>query len=446
MKNSVEIYQEYLQTAKKNMQKQKLSYEKEVEYIKNSTAKYHGRCVRTCYIPKIFTGNEVEKFQKIIKVLYGIFDKVIEEYYKNMEYRRLFGFSKELEELILRKPLYSCKIPIARIDLFYHEDTGDFKFCEFNTDGASAMNEDRELNIAIQKTDAYKEMTTKYSCKSFELFFSWVKAMEEIYAGYEKRKENPHIAIVDFMEYATSNEFVEFKKALEQLGYSTEICDIQELTYQDGKLLSPLGKRIDIIYRRAVTRDIMEHMDKVKPFLQAVKEESVCLFGDFRTQIIHNKILYQILYHKMTQNLLTREEKEFVNAHIPKTFHKEDKPDFIEELIQHKNQWILKPEDSYGSRGVYAGVEYHQDKWEKIVKELDYRHYIIQEFYMPYQQENIELINGEMKIGNYFHLTGLFVYNGEMKGIYSRISRTEIISTQYSEMSLPTIIFKENAE
>lgn len=442
MKNGMEIYREYLQIAKKDMQAQKKSYEAEVEYIKNSTAKYHGRCVRTCYLPKVFTRQETERFREIIKTLYGIFDKVMEEYMKSAEYRCLFGFSPELEELILRKPLYPCKIPMARIDLFYQEDTGDFKFCEFNTDGASAMNEDRELNIAIQKTDAYRSMAEKYSCSSFELFDSWAETVGKIYEQYEKKKEDPYIAIVDFMEYATVNEFIEFKKAFERAGYRVEICEIQDLAYEDGKLLSPEGNPIDIVYRRAVTADIIRHMDKVQPFLQAVRDENVCLIGDFRTQIVHNKILYQILYHDMTKKLLTEREREFVDAHIPKTYHIGDDSDFKKKLIQNKNRWILKPEDSYGSQGVYAGVEYDQKEWEKIVRTLNYEHYIIQEFYMPYRQENIEIIDGEMKVGTYFHLTGLFVYGGEMQGIYSRVSRSEIISTQYSEMSLPTVIFE----
>lgn len=440
MKNSMEIYEEYLQEAKQDCS---ISYEAEVEYIRNSTAKYHGRCVRTCYLPKVFTQIEVEKFRKIIKVLYGIFDKVIAEYRRNPKYRRLFGFEKELEELILRKPLYPCNLPMARIDLFYREDTGEFKFCEFNTDGTSAMNEDRELNIAIKKTDAYQKMAGRYSCTSFELFDSWAKTVGEIYAQYEKKKEHPHIAIVDFMEYATVNEFIEFQKAFERAGYTAEICEIQELRYEDGKLLSPQGKQIDIIYRRAVTSDIMKNKEKVRPFLQAVKEDAVCLLGDFWTQIVHNKILYPILYHDMTKKILTDEEFSFVDAHIPKTYHSKDMPDFPEKLLQNKNGWILKPEDSYGSQGVYAGVEYDEEKWEEIVRKLPYEHYIIQEFYLPYQQENIELVDGEMTTGTYFHLTGLFVYAGEMKGIYSRVSRSEIISTQYSEMSLPTVIFGE---
>ena len=51
------------------------------------------------------------------------------------KYRKLFPFSKELEELILCDSGYSQPLPIARIDLFFNEDDFSFKFCEFNADG-----------------------------------------------------------------------------------------------------------------------------------------------------------------------------------------------------------------------------------------------------------------------------------------------------------------------
>ena len=49
----------------------------------------------------------------------------------------------------------------------------------------------------------------------------------------------------------------------------------------------------------------------------------------------------------------------------------------------------------------------------------------------------------DAEVADYSNLTGMFVYNGKFKGIYSRISQSEIISTQYSEMALPTVVVKE---
>ena len=159
-------------------------------YIQNSTAKYHGRCVRTLYIPKLFTLDQVALFEQLIETLYGIFYKVMEQYRMDEDYRKLFGFDERLEKLILREPTYDCPLPIARIDIFLDEETGDFHFCEFNTDGSSAMNEDRELNNAIKLTKAYKEFLTRYELKTFELFDSWVEEFLEIYGTYKHKKNN----------------------------------------------------------------------------------------------------------------------------------------------------------------------------------------------------------------------------------------------------------------
>ena len=102
--------------------------------LQHSSVAYHGRCVRTLQIPKVFTRRDIRRFQEIVSVTYGIFQKVIREYLDNPAYRKLFPFSPELEELILVPSRYDSLLPIARFDIFYNEETGDFKFCEINTD------------------------------------------------------------------------------------------------------------------------------------------------------------------------------------------------------------------------------------------------------------------------------------------------------------------------
>ena len=439
-----ELVQEYRSIVEQDLAGHGSSAKEISNYIQNSTAKYHGRCVRTLYIPKLFTLNEVELFDGLIKTLYGIFYKVMDKYQKDAEYRKLFGFDERLEKLILRKPAYDCPLPIARIDIFLDEENGDFKFCEFNTDGSSAMNEDRELNNAIRLTKAYQEFAGRHTLTTFELFDSWVEEFLTIYATFKYKKDKPHVAIVDFMESATNEEFKIFAKAFEKKGISVEICEIRDLKYKEGILLSPTGKGIDAIYRRAVTSDIMKHFDEIQPFIQAVVDEKVCLIGDFRTQIVHNKVLYKILHDERTKAFLTEEENAYVKAHVPFTVSLEDGKFDYDEVISYKNNWIIKPEDSYGSKGVHAGVECNDVEWKVFVDECINQGYILQEFCMPYESENIDLVKDtDAPFRPYCNLTGLFVYNGKFKGCYSRISQSEIISTQYSEMALPTIVVCE---
>lgn len=445
MITSAELNQEYCAYILKDKERHAKSALEEIAYMNGSTARYHGRCVSTLYVPKLFTKKDIANFRQLIRTLYDIFDKVISHYRAEASYRRLFGFPEELEELILRSPRYQSKMPIARIDIFYNEESGNFKFCEFNTDGSSAMNEDRELNRGIQFTCAYQELAKKYQLSVFELFDSWVEASLEIYRETEGAVEKPYVAIVDFMESATNNEFEIFAERYRQHDVECEICEIRELSYRNGRLYGSGGRPIDMIYRRAVTSDIMKYYEEVADFIQAVKEEAVCLIGDFSTQIAHNKVLYQVLHHPMTKAFLSEKEIAYVEAHVPYTalMTADDLP--YENIIKNKDGWILKPLDSYGSKGVFAGVEYESAKeWKQIVDSHRAEGYLVQEFCVPYQTKNIDFSkDADAEFIEVSNLTGLFVYDGVFQGIYSRVSRGQIISTQYSEIALPTIIVEE---
>lgn len=416
-------------------------------YLLSSTAKYHNRVVKTLYLPKLFAQKDLRIFDAAIRTLYGIFDKVIAEYERSESYRRLFGFPKELEELILHRPRYHCNIPISRIDIFYQEETGDFKFCEFNTDGTSAMNEDRELNTAFESSLACREFRKTYSLQKFELFDTWVAQALHLYQEYAGNDSAlPSVAIVDFMEHATTNEFLIFRERFEKRGCRAVLCDIRNLTWDGTNCFADDGTKIDLIYRRAVTSDILAHYREVGSFLSAVRADAVCLLGDFRTQIVHNKILFKILHRPETMSLLTREEMTFIRAHVPFTLSLDEleSPEYewaLRDACHTKDNWILKPEDSYGSRGVHAGVELSDQKqWNHLLTELRGQHYILQQFNDPYRLDNIDLLSEDMKWVSTGNLTGLFVYNNKFSGIYSRISFDKMISTQYNEMSLPTMI------
>lgn len=418
-------------------------------YLLSSTAKYHDRVVRTLYLPKLFTGKEIRIFDQAINTLYGIFDKVIAAYEQDEAYRQLFGFPKVLEELILRRPKYHCNIPISRIDIFYNEETGDFRFCEFNTDGTSAMNEDRELNTAFERSRAYQEFKEHYELQKFELFDTWVEEAIRLYREYAGDDQAlPSVAIVDFMEHATTNEFLIFRDRFEKKGCRAVLCDIRKLTWNGTCCLAGDGTRIDLIYRRAVTSDILAHLGEVGDFISAVKAEGVCLLGDFRTQIVHNKILFKLLHKPETLRLLSYKEQTFIRAHVPVTISLDEleQPEYAwvkADARAHKDHWIMKPEDSYGSQGVHAGVELKsQEEWNRLLEKMQGQHYILQQFNDPYRLDNIDLSAEDARWVDTGNLTGLFVYGGKFSGIYSRISFDKMISTQYNEMSLPTVVVR----
>ena len=437
-----ELIKEYMRLVETDRKFCEESFRCQVDYIKNSTAKYHGRVVRTLFIPKIFDSATAEDLKNIAETMHTILCKVIKEYLDNPDFRKLFLFDSDLERLILTDCGYESLLPVARVDIFYNEDNGDFKLCEINTDGTSAMNEDRELNISVKGSAVYNNLKGKFRFDSYELFDSFVERFMRIYNTFVNKKDNPNIAIVDFLDHGTVNEFEQFRLAFIRAGYNAVICDIRDLEYNNRALYTKDGLRVDAIYRRAVTCDIMAEKAVLGDFLNAVSNTDVCLIGGMRTQIAHSKILFKVLTELDNPSFLTKGETEFIKKHIPKTYLLTSDNELIDFESVYKNykSWIIKPVDSYASMGVHAGVECESpEEWKGYVDEALDKGYVIQEFVEPYITQNTDF-SGEELYADYSNLTGLFLYDGDFAGLYSRVSKTEIISTQYSEITLPSVI------
>ncbi len=438
----MDFYNEYKSIALRDFDNAKADAARMREAIENSSAHYHGNTVHTLYIPKMYNTGDYSRFLKITEITYNILSKVIKEYLSNPEYRKLFSFDPRLEELILRPSLYKCPLPVARIDVFYNPENGSIKFCEFNTDGSSGMNEDRELNNVLNTSSAFAEFKKTHKITAFELFDSWVKEFTGIYKSTDRYKANAHIAIADFMSSASNEEFEEFKRAFERAGYTCEICDIYKLRRENNRLIAPSGKEIDALYRRAVTCDIISEYDKILPFIEAAKNNEVVLIGDFKTQIVHNKLIFKILRDPMTKAILTDDENRFIEDTIPKTYVLTSDMLNDTDIAQNRTKWIAKPMDSYASKGVLAGIEAKTDEeWQTFLAKHTDGSYLLQEYITPYETENIDLVwDRSSDFAGFANITGLFVYGGKLGGLYSRISKTGIISTQYSEMTLATMV------
>lgn len=435
-----QLNREYRDIIEKKPEKHQLSGKQELEYMQNSTARYHERVIRTLYMAKLFPTETVHFLQEQAETMHRILVKVIEEYLSKPDFRSLFGFSKEYEELILQRPGYNNLLPMARLDIFFNEETSQFKFCEFNADGTSAMNEDRELNIAFRQTEAYKNLSKKYQCDSFELFDSWVQEVSNIYESYPQKVDKPVVGIVDFLEKGHSTyEFNQFRQAFEKAGFRTYICEIREMTYDGRHLYSGEGEAIDLIYRRAVTSDVFENRSEISAFLQAVRDDAVCVIGNFCTQVVHDKTLFRVLRHKRCEAFLTEREIQFVKEHIPGTWDLTKENIRRNKVIAEKNNWLIKPKNSYAARGVYAGINFSRWKWKRLLKKYQKENYVLQEFIMPYKSDNIDYSNADPEFKKYTNMTGMYMYNGRLAGFYSRQADQEIISGIYGEYDLASV-------
>jgi len=426
--------QEYIEDVKK--------IDKEV---KNSKAVYKGEPVPYLYIPRLFNINDINNFKNMTENMFKIINKTIKLYLEEKEVRDLYKFDKNLEEMIKAPHYYDTYVPMGRFDIFYYGD--DYKFCELNADGSSAMNEERELSKILKNTKAVKNLK-KYNVKQFELFDSWVDEVEKIFKEYKnnkdekiKEKNETNIAIVDFLDKTTPVEIEVFKEHFIKKGYNCFIVDPKNIVYKDGELYFEDSK-IDIIYRRLVTKDLMERYDQIQDLVKGIISGNTCIIGPIKSQIIHTKKFFQILHNDLFRKYLDEEDIEYIDKHIPLT--KELKKDSSwYDYIKDKDKYIIKPIDFYASKGVYSGKDYSKNQWEVILIEKTQEEYLIQEYCSEAYISNIFLEKDKIKYNNFNNINGIFVYNEKFKGIYTRAGMNSIISGLHNGYSMSSLFLEE---
>jgi hypothetical protein len=413
--------------------------------VKESKAIYKGKPVPYLYIPRIFQEKDIETIEKLTKDIFSIVNKTIKLYLEEKKVKKLFNFDKKLEELIRAPHYYDTYVPMGRFDVFYYG--ADYKFCELNADGSSAMNEDKELSRILLESKPLKEMKD-YNFKSFELFDSWVDTVEEIYQEYKKNrnekikdKSQINIGIVDLLDKTTKVEIEEFKRYFEKSGYNCFIIDGRELDYKDGYLLYQ-DKKIDIIYRRLVTKDLMDNYESLENLVMGILSGKTCIIGPIKSQIIHTKKFFQVLYDDEFRKYLDEEEIKFIDNHIPHTKTLKKDNDW-ESYIENKDDYIIKPVDYYASKGVYSGKDYKKNQWEAILEVSAEGEYIIQEFCKEAKINNIIYDKGKLKYNTFNNINGLYMYNEKFKGIYTRAGMRSIISGLHEGYSMASLMVED---
>lgn len=422
-------------------------FRKTKQAVSRSKAIYKGAPVPYLYIPMLYDQIDLDTFKYALEGIHAISKRTIELYLEKEEIRKLFNFSPELEALIKVPHHYRSTVPMGRFDIFYYGE-GNFQFCELNADGASAMNEELELSQIMMQTELLNSVKADYSFESFELFSSWVEEVKQIYAEYlikthrKTHKDKPLVAILDLIDKGSPLEFEVFQKAFIKEGFDCEIVDPRDLTEKDGILYT--GEHaIDIIYRRLVTKDLMDHYDEVPELITGLLADKTCVIGTVKTQIIHTKRFFEVLYNPVLRKYLSDEMISFIDKHVPYTKPLTRGDDF-KNYLENKDEYIIKPIDYYASKGVCSGKDYDDQAWQNLIDEKVKEDFIIQR-YCPYAlTENLyEDVDGNVRPQLYRTITGLFTYNEKLSGIYVRAGLNAIISGLHDGYTMSTLKYNK---
>ncbi len=409
--------------------------------VEQSTAWYKGKPVEFLYQPMFYTQEDLKRFKALAGTMTGILDRVIEEYINNTGFRKEFSFPAAIEDLILADTGYPSNFPIARYDIFYHYND-NFRFCEINGDGASSMNESRELYRIFKESSALEGVIDTGMVYDYEMIDSWIDVLIGCYSKFCSRKEDlaPATAIVDFEGEGIVSEFKVFMNRMKQRGMDAFICDPRELSYRKGSLYYR-EKKVGLVYRRATTARIIDNLDSVKDFINAYMDGAVCVVGSFKSQIIHNKRIFALLHDETASGFLDTKQREFIRRHVPFTAVIDDEKT-ARYALHNREKLVIKPLDSFGAHGVYLGKHCDSGKWKSLVSNAAQNLYIVQELCDIPVMNMPTIEDRRLSVERYNYLTGLFVYNGRFNGFYTRAGRKDIIASIAESFTLANFILR----
>ncbi|MBI1871150.1 MAG: hypothetical protein HYS07_08175 [Chlamydiae bacterium] len=388
---------------------------------------YGGKSLEVCHEPYLIEEKDALSFKKDLEILHSTVEKVTTLFIKG-EFRELYSFDSRLMDLILAHPGYSVSCPLTRWDSFW--DGENLKLLELNTDGTSGM--------------AYVEALNRIYIESFpgeERVYSSLRkrvldTLLDCYHEFSKRRvEVPQIAIVDWKDVATRPEQIDLAHYFNQMGISTVLADPRELRY-DGTFLWKDDFRIDLIYRRVVTREYLEAWDKVKPMTKAYFDQNVCVVGSFRSQIGFDKRTFTILSSPEFEIFFTPQENQLKSFLIPWTrslqrtkteFHRAliEIPQYV---IDNPSLFVLKPPSLNRGRGVLMGSDIDHDQWkEEVIRRLNGGDIVQEKLQVP------------LRKGVGIHL-GHFVFGGKLAGWMCRMGRDAVLGDFSDDYLVPCLI------
>lgn len=333
----------------------------------------------------------------------------------------------------------------SRMDTFLTQDS--FKFVEYNAESPAGIGyadilQEQFLKLSIMQRFAERYGFTRLQCRQHVL--DTLLGAYNDWGGTSK----PRIAIVDYPNVPTYPEFLLFKAFFEQQGYETTIADPRSLELHDGRLVAPGGFVIDILYRRLLVNELLEHVDECKAFVEANERGLVCMVNSFRCKLLHKKMLFAVLWDPDMQQYFSDIQRAVITRHVPWTSRVAHKKvafegrtwDLLELARKEQQRMVLKPNDEYGGKGVVIGWECSSSLWDKALGEaLDYPH-ILQE---RVPSSRIDFPDMQKNVAPRMVDLDPFIFGDQVMGFLTRLSDTSLCNVTSGGGQVPTFLLPD---
>jgi uncharacterized circularly permuted ATP-grasp superfamily protein len=396
-----------------------------------------------------FLGAEQSRFlRRRVRVLLRAFGRAHEAAMADAAFRRQFRLTEAEEMLLAHDPGFRCPMPTSRLDAFFVSED-ELRFTEFNAETPAGAAYTDILAQAFLTLPVMRAFAHDYQVLPLPARPGVFNALLEAFAQWRGRREAPRIAILDWREVPTYQEFVLFQRYFHEQGVECVLADPREVEYRQGRLLAG-DFHVSLVYKRVLLSELLDRSGPDHPVLRAVRDGVACMVNPCRSKILYKKASLAVLGDERNAALFAAEEQEVIRAHVPWTRLVEERRtefdgrpvDLVPFILANRERLVLKPNDDYGGKGIVLGWTVDAARWGQAVGVALAEPYVVQDRVRLPTEPFPSLIDGTLHIGERMLDTAPFVTNGDyVDGCLTRIATDPLLNvTAGGGSTVPTFL------
>jgi len=400
--------------------------------------------------PRFLHPKQYRSIQDSIRAIMPAFAKAHQAALADADFRFQFRLNEWEEELIHMDPGFPAPSPTARMDTFFDEKEGLW-ITEYNAETPAAIAYNDALTEVFLALPVIRQFEKRYDLRPLPARHSMLHTLIDCYRAWGGQ-EKPRIAILDWREVPTYSEFVLFHDYFESHGYECVIADPRDVTYDNGRLYAE-GRPVHIIYKRVLISELEARGGRNHPVFRAVRDRAVCMVNPFQCKILHKKASLAVLSDEANAGLFNARERKAIAAHIPWTrlvterkTEVDGRPvDLMNHLAKHKNDYVLKPNDEYGGKGIVLGWEVDQAEWERGLRGALSEPSIVQKRVNLPKFPYASWVDGDVHIYDRMLDTNPYLWYGQyVAGCLTRLSTASLLNvTAGGGSTVPTFVVEK---
>jgi len=393
---------------------------------------YGERPIGVALRPHLLEQAQFELLTKRAELVASALEKVAATAVRCPSLMEELGLTDMERKLALVDPGFSGAAITSRIDGFVYGE--EIKFVEYNAENPSSLSDQEGLNRLLFKLPEMSTFAERYHLRQFSPV---EKLLEALIATYREwgGVDIPNVAILDWKDLPTANEFVLLRDYFLSQGVRAIICSPENLSYENGRLRCD-DFAIDLVYKRIIIHELLARYDETHPLVRAYVNRDVCLVNPFRCKIMHKKASFELLTDETHQSWFTPEEQRAIRLSIPwtrrlrhrDTSYRGQNVKLVEFVRRNRNRFVIKPNDDYGGRGVYLGSRLNESEWEKAIATAVTEDYVVQEA-IDLRTEMFPIFSqNAWELQPMFVDTNPFLFRGKVCGAMVRLSSSPVVN------------------